>query len=71
MANEENFLKVQHVKKVVNHNGSGAIYGIGIIGAFIYYMQQADSFWAVIWGIVKALFWPAVILHKVLGLLGM
>lgn len=72
MSKEENFLKFQHVEKVINNNtGSGAIYGLGIIGALIYYIQHADGFWAIIVGIVKAIFWPAVILYEVLRLLNL
>lgn len=58
-------------KKVVNNSGggSGAIYGLGIIGAFIYFIQHAHSFWAVIWGIVQAIFWPAVLVYEALKLL--
>jgi hypothetical protein len=68
----DSLFKYQHVEKVVNNNtSSGAIYGLGIVGALIYYMQHADGFWAVIWGIVKAVFWPAVIIYRALELLGL
>lgn len=50
-------------------SGSDALYGIGVIGAFIYFMQHATSFGAVLWGIVMAVFWPAVVLYKILELL--
>ncbi|MDP2671787.1 MAG: hypothetical protein Q8P13_05020 [bacterium] len=71
MAEENNLFKVQHVEKVINNTGSGAIYGLGIIGALIYFLQRADSFWAVLLGIAKAVFWPAVILYEVLKLLNL
>jgi hypothetical protein len=51
--------------------GSGALYCLGVIGAAVYYLQQATSFSLVLLGLVKAVFWPAFVLHKVLGLLGM
>jgi hypothetical protein len=54
-----------------NNAGSGAIYGMGFLGALVYYMQQAGSLQAVLWGIFKAIFWPGVILYKVLELLKM
>ncbi|MEX0616267.1 MAG: hypothetical protein WD231_00470 [Candidatus Woykebacteria bacterium] len=69
MANGDSLFKYQHVEKVVNNGGSGAIYGLGIIGALVYFLQRADSFWAVILGIVKAIFWPAVLVYEVLKLL--
>ena len=51
--------------------GGGALYGIGIFGALIYFMQTATSFAAVLIGIVKAIFWPAVIVYKVLQMLNL
>lgn len=54
-----------------NNAGSGAIYGLGVIGALIYYIQHAATLVMGIIGVVKAIFWPAVILYKVLELLKM
>lgn len=51
--------------------GGGALYGIGILGALVYYIQNATTFVDGIVGIIKALFWPAVIVHKALELLGL
>lgn len=62
----DSFIKLQHADKIVNNSGSNAIYGLGIIGAFIYYMQNAGGFWDVILGIIYSIFWPAVILYEVL-----
>ena len=52
-------------------HGGGAFYGIGGIGAFIYYMQDADSFTDVIAGILKSIVWPAFLIHRLFGFLGM
>lgn len=71
LAEEKNFFKFQHADKVVNNSGSGAIYGLGIFGALIYFLQRADSFWTVILGIVKAVVWPAVLVYEVLKLLNL
>ncbi len=65
----DSFIKFQHAEKVVNYGGSGAIYGLGVVGAFIYFMQHATGFWSVIWGVVQAIFWPAVMVYKALELL--
>jgi hypothetical protein len=59
------------MKKVKCGAGGGAIYGIGIFGALIYFWQHAASFGAVILGLVKAIFWPALIVYKAFELLGM
>jgi uncharacterized protein (DUF1015 family) len=32
-----------------------AAYGLGLIGALVYYIQQANRFWSVVLGILKAL----------------
>ncbi len=54
-----------------NNAGTGAIYGLGVIGALVYYTQHAATFMAIVIGILKAIFWPAVILYKALDLLKM
>jgi hypothetical protein len=52
-----------------NQAGSGALYGLGIIGAAIYFIQHAHLFIDGVVGIIYAIFWPSVILYKVLELL--
>lgn len=47
----------------------GSVYGMAFLGALIYFLQHATSFWTVVVGIVKAVFWPAVLIYKVLDLL--
>lgn len=47
----------------------GALYGIGVLGALVYYIQHASTFTMGVIGIFKAIFWPGVILYKVLELL--
>ena len=49
--------------------GGGAIYGIGILGALIYFLQHAHSIGAGIIGVIQAFFWPAVLVYKALELL--
>lgn len=51
--------------------GGGAIYGMGVIGALFYYIHQAAGFMTGLMGIVKAIFWPAVLVYKALDLLKM
>lgn len=51
--------------------GAGAVYGLGFIGAAVYYIQQATTFGEGLLGFLKAIVWPAFLIHKVLGLLGM
>lgn len=44
--------------------GGGAVYGLGLIGALIFYFQQADSFWEFILGFFQALVWPAFLVYE-------
>jgi hypothetical protein len=46
--------------------GGDAVYGLGLIGALIYYIQHAGSFWLILVGIVKALLWPAFVVYHLL-----
>jgi hypothetical protein len=50
---------------------SGGIYGMAFIGALVFYIQQAATFWAGVLGFFKALFWPAVLMYKLLEYLKM
>jgi hypothetical protein len=46
------------------HAGGGnAVYGLGLIGALVFYIQGAHGFWAVVLGILKALVWPAFLVY--------
>jgi hypothetical protein len=42
-----------------------------MIGALVYYLQQAASFGDGLLGILKALLWPAFLIYKVLEFLKM
>ena len=46
--------------------GGNAVYGLGLIGALVYYIQVADGFWGVVLGILKAVVWPAFLVYDVL-----
>jgi hypothetical protein len=53
------------------HGGGGnAVYGLGLIGALVYYIQAADTFWGGVLGILKALVWPAFLVYDALKALG-
>jgi len=51
-------------------DSAGFIYCLGLIGAAVYYIQQAVSFGAGIVGVLKALAWPAFLVYKLLTFLG-
>lgn len=45
--------------------GGGAIYGLGIFGALVWFWQQADSIWEYALAIFQGLFWPAYLVYEV------
>ena len=45
--------------------GGGAIYALVIFGAWVWFWQQADSFWEYALAIVQGLFWPAWMVYEV------
>ena len=45
-------------KEVQNCAGSSAVYGLGLIGAAIYYIGAATSFGMGVLAFLKALVWP-------------
>jgi len=51
--------------------GSGAIYGLGFIGAAVYYISTATTFWIGVLGFLKAIVWPAFVVFELMKFLGM
>jgi hypothetical protein len=43
---------------------SGAIYGLGILGSWVWFWQQADGFWGHAWAVVEGLLWPAYLVYQ-------
>ena len=57
-------------KEVQNGATAGSVYGLGFIGAAIYFISQADSFWIGVLGFLKAIVWPAFTVYELLKFLG-
>lgn len=52
--------------KIINNKtggGGGAVYGLGLIGALVYYLQNAATFWEGVLGFLKAIVWPAFLMY--------
>lgn len=49
---------------------SGMIYGLGFIGAAVYYISHAGSFLAGLLGFGKAILWPGFLVYYALQALG-
>jgi hypothetical protein len=48
------------------HHSGNAIYGLGFIGAAIYFISHATGFWMGVVGFLKALVWPAFMVYHLL-----
>ena len=48
----------------------GAIYGLGIFGALVYYWQQADTFWEYVLAVLQGVLWPAFLVYEGFSALG-
>jgi len=51
------------------HHGAG--YGLGVIGAAVYFIGQSTTFWMGVLGFLKALVWPAFVVFGLLKFLGL
>ena len=56
----------EHRKPLVVHHGGGsnAVYGIGLIGAWVYYFQHAKTNQERIRAFFKGLVWPAFLVFE-------
>jgi len=60
------------MKHEIQHSGpAGAVYGLGFIGAAIYFIAKATGFWMGVLGFLKAIVWPAFLVHAALKSLGL
>ena len=50
--------------------GGDAVYGLGLIGALVWFWQQADGGGEHVVGVLKALVWPAFMVYEALKALG-
>jgi len=48
----------------------GCAYGLGVVGAAVYYISAATGFWMGVLGFLKALVWPAFLVFEVLKFVG-
>ena len=52
------------MSKAYNSAPNGAIYGLGFIGAAVYFISGATTFWIGVLGFLKALVWPAFLVYE-------
>jgi hypothetical protein len=53
----------QGVKVKYQGGSSEAVYGLGLIGAWVYYLSRATTFREGVVGFFKGLFWPAFLVY--------
>jgi hypothetical protein len=51
-------------KNIQGNASSGAVYGLGFIGAVVYFISHATSFWIGVLGFLKAMVWPAFFVYE-------
>jgi hypothetical protein len=49
--------------------GGDAVYGVGMVGAAVYFISTATSFWVGVLGVLKAMVWPAFMVYYLLEFL--
>ena len=54
------------MKEMIQHGApaSNAVYGLGLIGAAIYFISTATSFWIGVLGFLKAIVWPVFLVFE-------
>lgn len=57
------------MKQNMHKHGGEAVYGLGLIGAAIYYISVATGFWMGVLGFFKALIWPVFLVYEALKFL--
>jgi len=57
-------------KGIKSNAPANGLYGLGLIGAAIYYISTAAGFWMGVIGFLKALVWPAFLIYEALKYLG-
>jgi hypothetical protein len=55
--------------RVMRGGGSDSVYGLGMIGAWIYYIGRATDLRSGAIGFLKGLVWPAILVYEFLSLL--
>ena len=58
-------------KEIQGSAPAGAAYGLGLIGAAIYFISHATGFWMGVLGFLKAIIWPTFIVYDAFKHLGM
>ena len=61
----------QKTKVVYKGAANAPVYGLGLIGAWVYYIGQATTFWMGVLGFFKGIVWPAMLVYELMKYLNM
>jgi hypothetical protein len=61
----------QRTKVIYRGASSAPVYGLGLIGAWVYYLGLATTFWMGVLGFLKGIVWPAMLVYELLKYLNM
>ncbi|MFB6340621.1 hypothetical protein ACE01N_05930 [Saccharicrinis sp. FJH2] len=53
-----------HSRNASRNASSGAVYGLGFIGAAVFFISHATSFGMGVVGFLKAMVWPAFLVYE-------
>jgi len=67
--NLENCCKNGHKNHHYGHGGGDGVYCLGVIGAAIFFIGQATTFWMGALGLLKAFIWPVFFVYESLKFL--
>ena len=59
---------MEKAETVIKRSGPSpsCVYILGVIGAAVFYISKAASFWAGVVGFLKAIVWPAFLVYEAL-----
>lgn len=58
-------------RKTQKHPEANLVYGLGFLGALVYFITTATSFWTGLLGVLKAILWPGFLVYELMKYLGM
>lgn len=57
-------------KTIYKHAPSGYVMFTAYIGALVYFINNAEGFWQVVFAFFQAAVWPGILLYRTLVVLG-
>ncbi len=54
----------QKMRVRIQGGGSDTVYGLGLFGAWVYYIGRAENFQEGVQGFLKGFIWPAILVYR-------